>query len=308
MDAEPGRGRVVISGATGLIGRALSGALTTAGHDVVRLTRRPTPSRPDEIGWDPAAGRLDTAGLAGANAVVHLAGESVAGGRWTDARKRAIRESRTAGTHLLATALAGLAQPPRVLVSASAIGYYGDRGDELLTEDSSPGSGFLAEVARAWEAAADPARRAGIRVVHPRIGMVLAAHGGALATMLPLFRLGLGGVVGSGHQHVAWIALGDLVEAIRFLLATDGIAGAVNAVAPHPVTNRELTGTLGRVLRRPTLASLPAFLVPILFGEMGPALLLASTRALPARLENAGFRFPHPTLEEALRAELGLPG
>jgi uncharacterized protein (TIGR01777 family) len=297
----------VISGATGLIGRALAAALAAARHDVVRLTRRPAPPRPDAIGWDPRAGRIDAAGLAGADAVVHLAGESVAGGRWTQARKRAIRESRTAGTHLLATALAGLSRPPRVLISASAIGYYGDRGDELLTEDSPPGSGFLAEVAQAWEAAADPARRAAIRVVHPRIGMVLAAHGGALATMVPIFRLGLGGVVGSGGQHVSWIGLGDLVEAIRFLLAADGIAGPVNAVAPHPVTNRELTRTLGRILRRPTLVPLPAFLVPVVFGEMGPALLLASARVRPARLQAAGFRFAHSTLERALRAELGRP-
>jgi uncharacterized protein (TIGR01777 family) len=299
--------RVVISGATGLIGRALAGVLAAAGQEVIRLTRRPAPSRSDEIGWDPGTGRIDATGLEGADAIVHLAGESVAGGRWTAARKRAIRESRTAGTRLLATTLAGLARRPRVLVSASAVGYYGDRGDELLTEDSAPGTGFLSEVAQAWEAAADPARRAGIRVVHPRIGMVLAAHGGALRAMLPLFRLGLGGVVGTGRQHVAWVALGDLVEVIRFLLAADGISGPVNAVAPDPVTNRELTLTLGRVLRRPTLAPLPAFLVPVLFGEMGPPLLLASARVRPARLQAAGFRFPHPTLEGALRAELGLP-
>ena len=296
---------MVVSGASGLVGGALVAALEVAGVRVVRLVRRrPAPGESD-VGWDPASGTIDARGLEGADAVVHLAGESIAAGRWTPARKDAIRRSRVDGTRLLAETLARLSRPPGVLVSASAVGYYGSRGDEALTEASAPGTGFLADVCRAWEAAAQPARDAGIRVVTPRIGMVLAARGGALARMLPPFRLGLGGVVGSGRQYMSWIALDDLVGAIRHVIGDGDVAGAVNAVAPLPVTNREFTRTLGRVLGRPTLAPLPAPVVRLLFGEMGEALLLDGARALPARLQAAGFRFRHPGLEAALRSVLG---
>jgi uncharacterized protein (TIGR01777 family) len=303
---SPGE-RIVISGASGLVGGALAAALAAAGQPVARLVRGKSAIRPGDVVWDPAAGRIDAAALEGAGAVVHLAGESIAFGRWTGAKKRAIRDSRVASTRLLAEALAALARPPRVLVSASAVGYYGDRGDEALTEASGRGQGFLAEVAEAWEAAADPARRAGLRVVHPRIGMVLAASGGALPRMVTPFRLGLGGVVGDGHQQVSWIALDDLVEVLRHLLTTESLAGPVNAVAPTPVDNRELTRTLARVLGRPALLPMPAALVRLAFGEMGPALLLASARVLPARLQATGFRFRYPALEGARRAVLGRP-
>lgn len=301
-----GRGflRVVISGASGLIGTSLGAFLTAGGHRVDRLVRRPPLAGTGDIHWDPSAGVIDAASLEGADAVVHLAGESVSG-RWTPARKRAILESRTAGTRLLAETLARLRRPPRVLVAVSGVGFYGNRGEAVVSEDDGPGAGFLAEVCRAWEAAAEPARQAGIRVVHPRLGMVLSASGGALAKLLTPFRLGLGGVVGSGRQHASWIALDDLVGVLHFLLFADDIAGPVNAVAPGSVTNRELTRVLGRVLRRPTLVPLPAPAVRLLFGEMGQALLLDGARVAPARLQAAGFPFLHPDLEGALRAELG---
>ena len=296
--------RFVVSGASGLVGSALSASLAGRGHRVERLVRRTPVSGAPEIAWDPAQGTIDRDALEGADAVVHLAGESVAAS-WTAERKRAIRESRVAGTGLLASTLADLRRPPRVLVSASAVGYYGDRGEKTVTEDSPPGTGFLADTARAWEAAAEPALEAGIRVVHPRIGMVLSARGGALAKMLTPFRLGVGGVVGTGRQQMSWIALDDLVAVLEHLALTDELSGPVNAVAPHPVTNREFTATLGRVLGRPTLLPLPAFMVRLLFGEMGQALLLDGARVLPSRLEASGFGFRYPRLEEALRAELG---
>ena len=303
-----GRGplRVAITGASGLIGRSLAAFLQTGGHRVDRLVRGAVEPGSTDIGWDPSHGAIDVAALEGVDAVVHLAGESVAGGRWTPARKEAIRESRRRGTALLAGALAQLERPPRVLLSASAIGYYGDRGDEVLTEESRAGDGFLAEVCREWEAATSAARSAGVRVVTARFGIVLAAGGGALATMLRPFRLGLGGVVGSGRQYMSWIALDDVVGGLHHLLFADEVAGPVNATAPVPVTNAAFTRTLGRVLHRPTVVPLPAAGVRTLFGEMGEALLLASQRVLPARLEAARMRFEHPQLEGALRAELGL--
>lgn len=302
---SPERLRVAISGASGLIGGRLAATLASRGCRVDRLVRRaPAPGGTD-VRWDPAAGTIDAAALEGVDAVVHLAGESVAVGRWTPARKEAIRRSRVDGTRLLAETLARLHRPPRVLISASGVGYYGDRGDEAITEDSAAGTGFLADVCRAWEAATEPARRAGIRVVNLRIGMVLAAEGGALARMLVPFRLGLGGVIGSGRQHVSWIALEDLMGAIQHLMVAESVSGPVNVVAPDPVMNRELTKTLGRVLRRPTLAPLPAPIVRLLFGEMGQSLLLEGARVLPARLQASGFHFVHPGLEGALRSELG---
>jgi uncharacterized protein len=298
------RFRVAVTGATGLVGSALVPALLAAGHRVDRLTRRPPTAGTTDVEWDPARGRLDPRALEGVDAVVHLAGESIAARRWSAAVKERIRRSRVDGTRLLSETLGNLERPPRVLVSASAVGYYGDRGETPLTEDSAPGAGFLADVCREWEAAADAARSAGIRVVHPRLGLVLAKQGGALPRMALPFRLGVGGVVGSGRQYWSWIELGDLVRAIELCLGLDGLAGPINAVAPAPVTNRELTRALGKVLGRPTLVPLPALAVRLLLGEMGRALLLGSARVVPRRLERAGFHFRHSRVESALRAAL----
>ena len=299
---------IAVTGSTGLVGGALAPRLAAGGHRVVRLVRSTTTALlPGEraVSWDPDAGAIDSTGLVGVEAVVHLAGESIASGRWTEARKRRIRASRVGSTRLLAEALARLARPPRVLVAASATGYYGDRGDEVLREDSAPGRGFLASVCREWEAAAEPAARRGIRVVHLRIGLVLSRDGGALAALLTPFRLGAGGPVGSGAQWWSWITLDDLVGAILHALVTEPLAGPVNAVAPNPVTNREFAKTLGRVLRRPALLPLPAFAARLVLGEMAGALLLASARVVPARLQATGYAFREPVLEGALRRELG---
>jgi len=301
---------VAVTGASGLVGSALVTGLTSAGHRVVRVVRgagAASVAGQRLARWDPESGALEPSELAGADAVVHLAGESVAGGRWTEAKKRRIRSTRVDVTRRLAEALPRLERPPRLLVSASAVGYYGDRGSEILREDSAPGPGFLAEVCREWEAATDPAARAGIRVVRLRIGMVLSRRGGALGAMLTPFRLGAGGPVGSGVQWVSWIAIDDLVGAILHALATESLAGPVNAVAPEPVTNRELARTLGRVLRRPALLPLPAVAARLLFGQMADELLLASARVEPARLRATGFTFRHARLEDALRHELGRP-
>ena len=301
---------VAVTGASGLVGSALVTGLTSAGHRVVRVVRgagAASVAGQRLARWDPESGALEPSALAGADAVVHLAGESVAGGRWTEAKKRRIRSTRVDVTRRLAEALPRLERPPRLLVSASAVGYYGDRGSEILREDSAPGPGFLAEVCREWEAATDPAARAGIRVVRLRIGMVLSRRGGALGAMLTPFRLGAGGPVGSGVQWVSWIAIDDLVGAILHALATEALAGPVNAVAPEPVTNRELARTLGRVLRRPALLPLPAVAARLLFGQMADELLLASARVEPARLRATGFTFRHARLEDALRHELGRP-
>ncbi len=302
--ARFGPQRVAVTGATGLVGSALAAFLSAGGHRVQRLVRRAAVSH-QEIAWDPASGCVDLAALEGVDAVVHLAGRSIAEGRWSPAAKTLIRESRVEGTRLMATSLASLKRPPRVLVCASAIGFYGDTGDREVDESAQRGNGFLPEVCEAWEAAADPARSAGIRVVHLRIGVVLSARGGALARMLTPFRLGLGGVVGSGSQGMSWIALEDLLGAIQYALFTESLSGPVNVVAPAPVTNREFTHTLARLLHRPALLPLPAAGVRLLFGEMGRALLLESARVLPRRLAESGFSHLHPTLEGALRAELG---
>ncbi len=299
--------KILVSGASGLIGSALVPVLTASGHDVIRLVRSQPAAGEAAVRWDPEAGTLDAAGLEGLDAVVHLAGENLAEGRWTAEKKRRIRESRVKGTRLLCEALAGLARPPRVLVSASAVGYYGDRGDELLTEESPPGSGFLAAVARDWEAAAEPARRAGIRVVHPRMGPVLTPAGGVLAKMLPPFQAGLGGRVGSGRQYVSWIAVDDLLDAMLHLLATEALRGPVNMVAPRPVTNAEFAATLGRVLGRPAVLAVPAFAARLALGEMADEVLLASARVTPVRLAASGYRFRYPELEGALRHLLGRP-
>ncbi len=294
--------KVLISGASGLVGGALSRSLAAGGHRVCRLVRR-RPVDSDSAFWDPAAGELDAGALDGADAVVHLAGENVAGGRWTTARKRRILDSRVAGTGLIARAVA-VADPPPVLLSASAIGFYGDRGEEPVDESSAAGDGFLAGVCRRWEEASAPAAEAGARVVSLRIGLVLSASGGALKKMLTPFRLGLGGVVGDGRQVMSWIHLDDLVGAVEHALVTPDLSGPVNAVAPSPVTNRELTRTLGRVLARPVLVPMPAPVVRLVFGEMGTELLLASTRVVPTCLAESGYAFRFPDLESALRHEL----
>jgi hypothetical protein len=299
--------KFVISGATGLIGTALAARVRRSGHDVVPLVRRPL--RPGEraIRWDPAAGTIDRAALEGCDVVVQLAGESVLG-YWTAAKKRRIRESRVAGTRLVSEAIAGLAQRPRVLLAASAIGYYGDRGAEELTERSAPGNDFLAQVAREWEAATAPAAQAGVRVVNLRFGVVLTPAGGALAKMLPAFRLGLGGPIGSGAQYFSWIALDDVLDAILHALATASLAGPVNVTAPHPVTSLELARTLGRVLRRPAVLPVPALALRLIFGAESAALLQSSQRVVPQRLLASGFRFRFPDLEPALRHLLAAPG
>ncbi len=293
---------VAVTGSSGLVGRALCAFLSTGGHRVLRLVRRPAGI--GEIRWDPAGGEIDAASLEGLDGVVHLAGENIASGRWNQRRKAAIRDSRVAGTGLLCKTLAQLKRKPPVLICASAIGYYGDRGQEDLFEDSPGGSGFLSEVCREWEAAADPARVAGIRVVHARIGMVLSAAGGALTKMLPVFRAGLGGHVGSGRQYMSWIALDDLVGLLHHLLFS-GLEGPVHATAPTPVTNRDFTRVLGKVLGRPAVFPVPAFAVKALFGEMGEALLLSGAKVLPKRALEDGFRFRTPDVETALREELG---
>jgi uncharacterized protein (TIGR01777 family) len=296
--------KILVSGSTGLIGSALLSHLTGEGHAVTRLLRARVSPGEKGILWDIPTGTLDPRPLEGLDAVVHLAGESIGAGRWTLNRKIRIRESRVRGTRLLAETLAALARPPQVLVCASAMGFYGDRGDEVLNEDSAPGSGFLAELCGAWEAASEPAAEKGIRVVRLRIGLVLSADGGALKRMLPPFQLGVGGRLGSGQQYMSWIALDDLVRVVEHALTHDTMRGAVNAASPSPVTNREFTATLGRVLRRPTIFPVPAFALRLLFGEMGEALLLASARLEPARLLSSGFEFQYPELEAALRHTL----
>ncbi len=294
--------RVVVTGSTGLIGASLVRALETGGCRILRLVRRAPSRERGEAFWNPRTGGIDRAALEGADAVVHLAGENIASGRWTRKRKRAILESRTIGTRLLAETLASLDKRPRVLVCVSGINYYGSRGDETLTEESAPGTGFLAEVCREWERAADPALEAGIRVVHPRLGLVLSSRGGALAKMLPIFRLGLGGRIGNGRQYMSAISISDLVRAIAFLIDDERLTGPVNLVMPSSFTNAVFSKTLGRVLGRPAFFPVPAVAVSIAFGEMGRETLLGSLRVVPAKLEQAGFQFRHADIESALRA------
>jgi uncharacterized protein (TIGR01777 family) len=290
---------VVVSGATGFLGAAVAAALEADGARVLRLVRRPSTAS-NEIAWDPDGGQIDSARLEGSDAVVHLAGESIAGSRWTAERKQRIRESRVRGTGLLVRTLAGLRAKPKVLVSGSAMGIYGDRGDDELTENDPLGTGFLAEVGAAWEAAADPARAAGIRVVHPRLGLILHPEGGALQKMLPPFRLGLGGQLGNGRQWMSWISRDDGVGVIRAAIETASLSGPVNAVSPHPVRNAEFTSLLGAALHRPAIAAVPAFVLELMFGELAKEGLLASQRMIPARLLSIGFRFQDPELGPAL--------
>jgi uncharacterized protein (TIGR01777 family) len=326
--------KILISGTHGLIGSALVRALAGQGHAVTRLIRG-TPS-PGEaaVAWDPESNQIDAASLEGFDAVVHLAGENVAAGRWTADRKARIRTSRVAGTRLLSDSLARLASPPKVLACASAVGYYGDRGEEILDETSPPGTGFLAGVCRDWEAATEPAAKAGIRVVELRIGMVLATGGGALQKMVEPFRLGLGGRLGSGRQYVSWITLDDVLGAIAHMLeggaprvraegdspvfvdtrtgtvplvladtktGTVPLSGPVNVVGPHPVTNAEFTKALGRQLNRPTILPVPAFALRLMFGQMADDLLLSSARVMPRRLLDSGYQFLDAELAPALQ-------
>jgi hypothetical protein len=297
------RMKVAITGASGLIGSALQRSLREHGHEVVALVRRPVQAGASEIQWDPN-GPPHMAVFSGMDAVVHLAGESIAAGRWNATRKSRILNSRVAGTQWVAASIARTNPKPRVLVSSSATGYYGDRGDQVLTESSPLGTGFLAEVGRQWEAAAQPAA-AVTRLVWLRTGIVLSREGGALAKMLLPFRLGLGGRIGSGRQWMSWITLDDLVALIEHALARDALRGAVNGVTPNPVTNREFTRTLGRVLHRPTLFSMPAFVARAAFGEMGQELLLAGQRVQPAAALASGFQFRYPDLQPALEHALG---
>ena len=293
--------KAIVTGASGLIGRFLVQRLEADGTDVVRLVRRP-PSNPGEVEWDPVAGSIDSAGLDGADAVFHLAGAGIGDRRWTKSYKQEILDSRVLGTGLLASALAGLDHKPSVFVSASAIGWYGDRGDEILDESAPQGDGFLANVTAAWEEAAAPAVSAGIRVVHPRTGIVLSKEGGALQRLLLPFKLGAGGRTGPGSQWWSWITRSDEVRALFHLAFASEMAGPVNLTAPNPVTNREFVDILGAVLHRPTLLPTPSFALKTLLGsELAEALLFQSQRVIPARLTEDGFAFNSPYLEGAMR-------
>lgn len=290
----------MVAGASGLIGGALVRSLTADGHEVVRLVRR-APRGPDEARWDPEAGRVDTAGLAGCDAVVNLAGAGVGDHRWTDAYKTRIRESRVRGTTALAEAVAGLDRKPRVLVNGSAVGYYGETGDRAVDEDAPAGEGFLPSVCVAWEGATAPAREAGVRTVFARTGLVVSGRGGAWGRLFPLFKAGLGGRMGDGRQYWSYIALHDEVAALRHLLDTEGLSGPVNLTAPTPLTNAEITAAMGRVLRRPTLFTVPAPVLRTVLGEMSGD-VLGSARVLPKRLLESGFAFAFPDIEAAVRA------
>ncbi|MCP4007748.1 MAG: TIGR01777 family protein [bacterium] len=296
--------RIAISGSSGLIGTALSESFASEPVQIQRLVRDKSHARDPDVYWDPEKGEIDAAALEGVDAVVHLAGESIAGGRWNQARKSRILESRRRGTRLICETLAGLERKPRVLVSASAIGYYGDRQSNWMDEDCSPGSGFLPEVCIAWEAETRPARDAGIRVVNLRIGLVLSRKGGLLANLRIPFGLGLGGKLGGGQQYMSWIHLDDVVGLLRHALSTEELSGPLNAVAPEPVSNAEFTRVLGAVLRRPTLFSVPAFAIRALAGEMGPALMLGGVRVAAKRARDSGHHFHFSDLESALRKEL----
>ena len=293
--------KILITGASGLVGSQLVPSLKSQGHEVLCLVRHTPKTSATEIRWNPDDATLNAAELEGLDGVVHLAGENLAEGRWTDEKKKRIRESRVKGTRLLSEALARLKQRPKVLVSASAIGFYGNRGDEILTERSAAGEDFLAEVCREWELATAPAGENGIRVVHLRFGVIFSKEGGALAKMLFPFRMGVGGKIGSGTQYMSWIAIDDVVGVIEYALMNDGLRGAVNVVSPNPVTNHEFTKTMGSVLSRPTIFPVPAFAAKLLFGEMADATLLTSQRVEPERLKESGYEFKYPDLKGALQ-------
>lgn len=293
--------KILLSGSTGLVGQSLFLKLHKQGHDVVRLVRSVGDSAGNDLVWDPEKGLADKPRFDGFDAVIHLAGESIASGRWTKSKKKRIRDSRVLGTKNLSDLLASLNQPPKTFIVASAVGFYGNRGDQSLDETSPSGSGFLSEVCQEWESAAKPAIDKGIRTVQLRFGIILSPNGGALQKMLPPFKLGLGGVLGSGTQYMSWIALPDAVAIIEFALNSQALQGPVNAVSPEPVTNEVFTRTIGKVLVRPTYFPVPAFAARWVFGEMADALLLASARVLPKKLQQNGYAFKLPTLEVALR-------
>ncbi|MDX6403903.1 MAG: uncharacterized protein QOH70_1358 [Blastocatellia bacterium] len=295
--------KIVIAGASGLVGSALIPALEAEGAEVTRLVR--SSAGAGEIEWHPNNDQIDAKSLEGFDAVINLAGENIAAGRWTDDLKRKIHDSRVNGTHLLSEAIAKLAQPPKVFLCASATGFYGDRSDETLDEQSDSGGGFLAGVCREWEQATDPAIAAGVRTVNLRFGPILARDGGMLAKLLTPFKMGMGGKVGSGKQYISWVAIDDVINAIKLALKDETIRGPLNIVSPHPVTNEEFTKTLGHVLSRPTALAMPAFAVRLAFGEMADEMLLTSQRVIPKKLNDAGLQFEYPELEGALRKHLG---
>jgi uncharacterized protein (TIGR01777 family) len=297
--------RVAVSASTGLVGRALCTALVRRGDEVMRMVRGGRQPGPDEIPWDPAHEELDPEALSGLDAVVHLSGEPIASGRWNAIKKQRILHSREQSTRFLCEQLAKLDQPPRTLICASAVGYYGNRGDEELNEQSPAGTGFLADVCQRWEAACAPARDAGIRVVNLRISMVLDASAGALPNMLTPFRLGLGGRLGDGRAYISWITLEDLVRAALFCIDTPAVNGPVNAASPHPVRNADFTKALARALQRPAIFPVPAAVLKAALGEMAQEILLSSTRAVPAGLQAAGFSFTTPDIDVAFRKLLG---
>ncbi len=297
------RKKVLVAGASGLIGTALTRELAGSGWEVVRLVRREVRSE-GEVSWDPARGEIEEGAMDGVSAVVNLSGENVGAGRWTKARKEAILRSRVDATRTLVDAMRRAEKKPTVLVNASAVGIYGDRGDEVLSEGAASGRGFLAEVCRAWEAEAQLAEREGVRVAVMRLGVVIAKEGGALAKMLPVFRAGIGGKIGNGKQWMSWVSLDDVVAGLRWVIKEERGAGVFNLAAPNPVRNEEFTRALGRVLKRPAVLPVPVVVVKTLFGEMGEEALLASERAVPERLLAEGFRFRHVTLDEALQAAL----
>ncbi len=294
--------KIAISGATGFVGSRLAQFLTSGGHEVLAISRGA--GGPRTIQWDIDHHQLDGAQLEGVDAVIHLAGESIAG-RWTGAKKKAIHQSRIEGTQLLAETIAKLNTPPQVLISASAMGYYGDRGSEILTETAPPGQGFLANICTAWEEAAEPARQAGVRVAHTRLGLVLSPKGHGLKEMLLPFRLGLGGTVGSGQQYMSWISIDDAIGSLHHILNHDQLRGPVNLCAPQAVTNREFTKALGEVLARPTLCNVPAFALRAVLGEMADEMLLSSIRMEPKVLQESGYVFRDPDLRQCLQRLLG---
>jgi len=295
--------RVLISGASGLIGSALKPGLRKAGHEMTVLVRKKTGSECCDFLWDPYRGEIDDLALEGTDAVIHLSGKNLSE-RWTAANKQAFRDSRLKSTRFLCEQLVKMAPLPKVFICASAMGFYGDRGDEVLTEDSKVGSGYLSELVYDWEAATKTASDAGIRVVNIRIGLVLSKKGGALAKMLLPFKMGVGGLVGNGKQYWSWITIDDVVGAVQHILENEKVAGPVNLVSPTPATNQEFTKALGKALSRPTILPVPAFGVKMAFGEMGENLLLGSTRVIPQRLKESGYEFKNPELEGALKAVL----